>query len=94
MARSPSMQGEINGADQSISLGGKTGVERLLRILAWEIGILIFFLAYLAFARPLPGRFQFVALQEGEVVLYDTARFDFFSDPFIASNYALLLICF
>lgn len=48
-------------------------IEKLLKILAWQIGIILFLLAYLAFARPQPGRFQFVALRSGEVVLYDTA---------------------
>ncbi len=52
---------------------GRPMIERLLKILAWEIGILLFLMAYLAFARPQPGRFQFVALRSGEVVLYDTA---------------------
>jgi len=48
-------------------------LERWLRILAWELGILILLIAYLAFVRPLPGRWHFVALQSGEAVLYDTA---------------------
>ncbi len=73
MARSPSTQGEVHGTAEIMSTGENPRVERLLKILAWELGLLIFFLAYLAFARPQPGRFQFVGIRSDEAVFYDTA---------------------
>ncbi len=73
MARNPSTQGAVYGTAEIVSTAQSTGVERLLKILAWELGILIFFLAYLAFARPQPGRYQFVGLRSEEAVFYDTA---------------------
>ena len=73
MARSLSTQEEVRRADEIMPTRGTMVIEKLLKILAWQIGIILFLLAYLAFARPQPGRFQFVALRSGEVVLYDTA---------------------
>lgn len=72
MARNPSTQGEEPRTAEILSTRGSTGVERLLKILAWEIGLLLLLLAYLAF-RPQPGRFQFVGLRSEEAVFYDTA---------------------
>jgi hypothetical protein len=66
------MQDEVRRTTETVSPGEKTGVERLLRIVALEIGILILLLVYLAF-RPQPGRFQFVGIRSDEAVFYDTA---------------------
>ena len=72
MARNSSTQGEVPRTAEVISTRGSTGAERLLKILAWEIGLLLLLLAYLAF-RPQPSRFQFVGLRSEEAVFYDTA---------------------